>query len=150
MKNSPKEARKRRSAVRLWTYAQAKSAAPYITSVVRSLREHALEAQSQQALLDRLTSLTGRPNRDTLIATQDAQAALARANDDQDSTNRELAALAVVSVDPMQGTALVPFVQEDQLAWFVFDLFDANHYRFWRFQHDPESTRRRLTPSMMR
>jgi hypothetical protein len=150
MKNSPKEARKRRSTIRLWTYNQAKSAAPYIASVVRSLREHALEAQSQQALLNRLAGLALRPNRNTLIATQDAQSALARANDEQDSAARELAELDVVSVDPMQGTALVPFVQDDQLAWYVFDLFDAGHYRFWRFQSDPESTRRRLTPSMMR
>jgi hypothetical protein len=85
-----------------------------------------------------------------LFATPDAQTALARAHDEQDSVGRELAALDVVPIDPMQGTALVPFVQDDQLAWFVFDLFDANHYRFWRFQTDPESTRRRLTPSMMR
>lgn len=150
MKNSPKEAKKRRSTLRLWTYAQAKSAAPYIASVVRSLREHALEAQSKQALLDRLASLAGRPNRDTLIATEDAQAALARANDEHDAAARELADLDVVPVDALQGTALVPFVQDDQLAWYVFDLFDTNHYRFWRFQSDPESTRRRLTTSMMR
>ena len=61
MANSPKEARRRKSALRLWTYEQARSASPYLSRVLRSLREHTLQIQSQQALLERLVSLSGRP-----------------------------------------------------------------------------------------
>ncbi len=150
MTNSPKEARRRKAALRLWTYSQAKAAAPYLSSVLRSLREHALEAQAQQALLEKLTTLTGRPNRDTLIAQEEARRAIHRAKDEHDNAGRELAALDIVPLDEIGGTALVPFVQDDQLAWFVFDLFEANHYRFWRFQSDPETTRRRLTAAQTR
>jgi hypothetical protein len=150
MTNSPKEARRRKSAPRLWTYAQAKAAIPYISSVLRSLREHSLEAQAQQVLLDRLTTLAGRPNRDTLIAQEEARRAMARASEERDSAARELAALDIVPLDEVGGTALLPFVYEDQLAWFVFDLFDGSHLRFWRYQSDPDTTRRRLTAAQTR
>jgi hypothetical protein len=39
----------------------------------------------------------------------------------------------------------VPFVHDEQLAWYIFDLFDAPAFRFWRFQSDPEDTRRPIT-----
>ncbi len=49
------------------------------------------------------------------------------------------------ALDPVHGQALVPFVHEEQLAWYVFDLFDPQPLRFWRFQSDPDETRRPLT-----
>jgi len=39
----------------------------------------------------------------------------------------------------------VPFVHDGELAWYIFDLFDGNHFRFWRYQSDPEETRRPIT-----
>jgi len=148
--NSPKEARRRKSAIRLWTFAQAKAAVPYITSVVRSLREHTLETQHQQAHLEKLTSLSGRPTRDTLIAAEEARKALSRAQDEHDNAAAELGALDIMPLDPVQGTALVPFVHDDQLAWYVFDLHEAQSYKSWRYHSDPEETRRRLTSSQTR
>ena len=36
------------------------------------------------------------------------------------------------------------FVQDDQPAWYVFDLFDSQPIRSWRYRRDPEATRRPL------
>ncbi len=57
----------------------------------------------------------------------------------------ELENLHVFSLDPFRGTALIPFLHEDQGAWYIFDLFDPKPMRFWRFQGDPEDTCRPIT-----
>ncbi|MBY0228287.1 MAG: DUF2203 family protein [Gemmataceae bacterium] len=150
MAHSPKEARRRKSAIRLWTFAQAKAAIPYITSVVRSLREHTLESQKQQAKLDKITGQSGRPTRDTLIEAEETRKALHRAQDEHSGAAAELGALDIMPLDPLQGTALVPFVHDDQLAWYVFDLHEPQSFKSWRYHSDPEETRRRLTASQTR
>jgi hypothetical protein len=61
----------------------------------------------------------------------------------------ELAELDVYSLDPLKGQALVPFVHDEQLAWYIFDLFDAEPIRAWRYQSDPEHTRRKLPALQM-
>jgi hypothetical protein len=38
--------------------------------------------------------------------------------------------------------AWIPFSHDNQLAWFVFDLFDTEPIRYWRYQTDPLETRR--------
>jgi hypothetical protein len=62
----------------------------------------------------------------------------------------ELGALDVALHDALQGVALVPFVHEDQLAWFVYDIHDTAGLRFWRYHSDSEDTRRRLTAAQTR
>ena len=58
---------------------------------------------------------------------------------------REYGLPAVVGTDdPIKGQALIPFAQEDQLAWYIFDLFDGNSLHFWRYHKDPLETRRPL------
>ena len=47
--------------------------------------------------------------------------------------------------NPTRGQALIPFVHQEQLAWYIFDLFDPKLFRFWRYQTDPEDTRRPIT-----
>jgi len=67
------------------------------------------------------------------------------AEDRFEDASPELAELYVYSLDPMQGTALVPFFHNDELAWYIFDLFDSRPLSFWRFQSDPDDTRRPIT-----
>src|SRR5262249_56654657 len=43
-----RKGKRRRDSIQVWTYPQAQSALPYLSSVVRSLRDHTLEALSQQ------------------------------------------------------------------------------------------------------
>jgi hypothetical protein len=145
MKRNPKSAKPRAEAIQVWTFTQAKSAVPYITSIVRSLREYALEMQKNKLTLEKLNQLSGRPRRDTLIAEQEAKRDLGRAEHEFQDAADELQALDIYTLDPIRGQALVPFVDNEQLAWYIFDLFDANPLRFWRYQSDPEDTRRPIT-----
>ena len=38
--------------------------------------------------------------------------------------------------------AFIPFQKEEELAWFVFDLFESDGLKSWRFHQDPLETRR--------
>jgi hypothetical protein len=146
MKRNSKGAKQRRRSIQVWTLTQAKSAAPYLTSIVRSLREHTTEALACRLRLRHLDQRTGRPDRDTLIAMQETDAAARRAEDRAVEAADELKVLDILPLDPVHGQALVPFVHEEQLAFYVFDLHDPQPYRFWRFQTDPDDTRRPVTP----
>jgi len=42
VKRQPKGAKERSQTIQVWTYEQAQAASPYIASILRSLREHAL------------------------------------------------------------------------------------------------------------
>lgn len=145
MKRQPKGAKERTQTIQVWTYQQARAAAPYIASILRSLREHALEALQYAARAKRLADRPGRPNRSAIIAHQEAERDAQRADDHFRDALNELQEMDIYSLDPIQGQALVPFVHNDQLAWYVYDLFDAQPLRFWRFQSDPEATRRPIT-----
>lgn len=146
MKRQPKGAKQKAQTLRVWAFAEAETAVPYITSVVRSIREHALEALSQARTAQRLDERPGRPDRNTLIAQQEAREKARKADEEFRRAVHELQELDIYVLDPIQGQALVPFVHDEQLAWYVFDLFDAVPLRFWRFQTDPEDTRRPITP----
>jgi hypothetical protein len=146
VKRNPKGAKQRRRTMQVWTYDQAQAAASYLTSVVRSLREHGLEALARLREVQQITRRPGRPDRTALIAQQEAERQAAQAEDRFREAAEELQALDIYSLDPIQGQALVPFVHNDQLAWYVFDLFDPLPFRFWRYQSDPDNTRRPITP----
>jgi hypothetical protein len=145
VKRNPKGAKSRRQTIQVWTYAQAQAAVPYLASVVRSLRDHSLEALAARRTAQRLAQQPGRPDRNALIAQQEADRQAREAEGQLHAAAAELQALDVYSLDPVQGLAMVPFVYNGQLAWFIFDLFDPKPFRFWRFQSDPEETRRPVT-----
>jgi hypothetical protein len=146
VKRQPKGAKQRSQTLRVWTYEEAQAAIPYITSVLRSIREHALTALSHTRAAQRLADRPGRPKRAAIIAHQEAQDEAHRSDEKFQEAVGELQDLDVFCLDPLQGQALVPFVQDEQLAWYIFDLFDVQPLRFWRFQSDPEDTRRPITP----
>jgi hypothetical protein len=149
MKRKPKGAKKRPETIQVWTYGKAQAALPYFASIVRSLREHGLEVLARRREVENLNARPGRPNRSTLIALQEAERQARVGEDCFEDALEELQALDIYSLDPLAGTALVPFVHNDQLAWYIFDLFDARPLSFWRFQSDPDDTRRPVT-SMQR
>jgi hypothetical protein len=145
VKRNPKGARQREHTLRVWTYAQARAAAPYIASIVCSLREHGLDALARRRAARRLADRPGRPDRKALIDLQEAERLARQAEDRFHDAAEELQELDIFSLDPIQGLALVPFLHNDQLAWYIFDHFDAQPFRFWRFQSDPDDTRRPVT-----
>jgi hypothetical protein len=140
-----KGAKEKSRVLRVWTFAEAQAAAPYISSVVRSLREHALDALACQRRAKALADRPGRPGRNTLIAQQDAERDGRLAESEFLEAAAELEQLDIFTLDPTRGQALIPFVHQEQLAWYIFDVFDPKPFRFWRFQTDPEDTRRPIT-----
>ena len=145
MKRQPKRAKKREQVIQVWTLAQARAAIPYLKSVVRSLREQFLDTQSWTRKTQRLADRPGRPDRAALIEKQEAEHRAHYADTQFEEAADELARLDVYSLDPARGQALVPFVYEDKLAWYIFDLFEVNPLRFWRYQDDTLDTRRPIT-----
>jgi hypothetical protein len=136
--------------LRLWAFDDAQAAVPYVSSVMRSLREHHLDIQNKRRELQALASRTGRPDRKSLIADQELRRDLHKAESEYQGALDELQELDIQPLDVAQGTSLVPFVHDDQLAWYVFDLFDSQPIRSWRYQSDPDETRRKLTAAQMR
>ena len=130
---------------RLWTFEEAQAAAPYFSSVARSIREHFLQILAKRRELQACAGRHGRPDREALIQEQEARCDLHKAEQDYQDALKELLVLNVRPLDPVQGTALVPFVRDNQLAVYVLDLFDSQPIHSWRYQSDPIETRRALT-----
>ena len=135
---------------RLWTFEEAQAAVPYFSAVTRSLREHYLEMFAKSREVQKLTERHGRPDHKALIEEQEARRDLLKAEQDYRDALEELSALGVQSLHAVQGMALVPFVHDDQSAWYIFDLFDSPPICSWRYQSDPEQTRRPLTAPSLR
>jgi hypothetical protein len=144
MKRNQNGAKRQRRTLQVWSLAQARNALPYITSVMNSLREQKLEAQAQQRRAQKLANRPGRPDRGSIIALEDARAAGRKAEEGFDNALHELHFLDIYCVDPIEGCALIPFVHDKQLAWFVYDLFAPDALRSWRYHSDPLETRRPL------
>ena len=142
MNGYPKKAKKERRLIRPWTYARAQAALPYVRSVMQSLRDHRLEAQSQHRRAERLAERPGRPDRAALIAREEALKAAAKEQERYDDAVNELGRLDVYCIDALAGVAFIPFIQQDQLAWYVFDLFSQTQLDAWRYHEDPLETRR--------
>jgi len=130
---------------RRWTFEEAQTAVPYVASVARSFREHYLEILAKRRELQTFARRPGRPDRKALIEEQETRRDLLKAEQDCLDALDELTELEIQPLDPVQGMALVPFVHNDQPAWYVFDLFDSQPIRSWRYQSDPDETRRELT-----
>lgn len=143
--NRQESKKTRRLVIPIWTLSQAKQALPYIGSIMQSLREHRLEALQQQRRAQLLAAKPGRPDREDLIKHQEASRDGQRAEDRYQDSLHELQELGVYCQDAVRGLALVPFVHDHLLAWFVFDLFADQSLDSWRYHNDPEATRRPLS-----
>jgi hypothetical protein len=136
--------------VRAWSFDEARKAVPYIAAIVRSLREQRLEASSRDIHARKLADRPGRPNRHQIIE-QAEEGRLAREADEKfDANLAELNALDVYCTEPLRGEAYIPFVHDQKLAWFIFDLFDEeDHVREWRYHDDPDETRRPIAEALL-
>jgi hypothetical protein len=148
VKRNRKPEKNRSETIQVWTYEQAREIVPYVASIITSLREHRLEAQRYRLKAARLAQQPGRPVRGDLIAHEDACGEAERAEALFHDALEELHGLDVYCLDPLQGLALIPFAKNDQLAWFIFDLFASDKLAFWRFHQDPLDTRRPIAEAL--
>ena len=142
MKRNHNREKKEQRVIRVWEYEQARAALPYLASVMRSVRECRLEAVRLKLAARKLAGLPGRPDRARIIAQEEAGREAQRAADAYHEALQELEALDVYCLHPIHGKALIPFVHDEKLAWFIFDLFEADRLRFWRYHTDPLEKRR--------
>jgi hypothetical protein len=134
--------KKKTRSMTLWTYPQAQAAAAYLSSIVRSLRETWLEAVQKELIASRLAAQPGRPDRQRILREEKARREASSASGRYEEVREELEGIGVACLEPNQGVAWIPFAHENQLAWLVFDIFDIDPIRSWRYQTDPLETRR--------
>ena len=73
MNRHPKRAKREERTIQAWTHEQAKEAAGYIASILRSLRERWLESMDQKVQVKRLEKQPGRPNTAAIIALEECR-----------------------------------------------------------------------------
>jgi len=144
MKRQPKKAKEAVEEFPVWTFEQAGRAIPYVASIMSSIRDQYLQAQGLRHRSRKLEARPGRPDRRTIIQQEEAKREADRLQDQILDSAKELAQLNVHCVDPVNGLAMIPFVQGGQLAWLVFSLFDETKITSWRYHHDPLTARRPL------
>ena len=133
-----RQSSKNQQTIQVWTLEQARSLLPYLTSIIDSMREARLESQAHASRAAKLEARHGRPKRDQILEIADEKAKAKEADERFHKAQEELQQLDVYCIPPVhQGLALIPFVNEDQLAWFIFDRFDPEPMRFWRYHLDP-------------
>jgi hypothetical protein len=130
--------------LRLWALPEVLKAVPYIRSLMQSLREGWVELRQAQETVQRAQARPGRPNRDTLILLDESQRDAERAEAGLQDIVEEMMALSAYCVDPVAGLAVIPFLRGQELAWYVFDLFDEQGIVAWRLYSDPLEMRRPL------
>ncbi len=130
--------------LRLWTYQDALKAVPYLRSLTQSLRDGWLEMRQAQEQVRRIEARPGCADRDSLIRLDESNRDIERVEDKLDETMHEMLALSAYCVDPGAGLAVIPFLKDEALAWFVFELFDPKGLIAWRLYSDPLTTRRPL------
>lgn len=129
----------------VWSQEQAERARPYIAAILRTVREDYLQMQQSRRLARHLAQKAGRPSRQDLIEQEEANREAARLENAVAEGIQELLQLNVHCVDPVNGLAMIPFVQQAQLAWFVFELFQEQQVRSWRFHDEDLNVRRPLS-----
>jgi len=142
MKRKRKQKRRQLRTINLWNYTQAQKALPYLRSVTNSLRDYWLEVQRKRLEVNRLARRPGRPDRSAILAGELAVKEKTLAEDQFTDALGELMGIDVYLLDPVRGVAFIPFQKEDNLAWFVFDLFDSDDLKTWRFHEDSLEMRR--------
>lgn len=130
--------------LRMWTQAGIAKAAPYLRSLVGSLRDGWLELRQAQEHVRRLEARPGKPVRETLIDLEESNRDQGRAEAKLEEVMNEMLPLSIFAVDPVAGLVVIPFMRGDALAWFLFDLFDPDGVVAWRLYSDPLETRRPL------
>lgn len=121
----------------LWNRSDAVKAVPYLRSIIASLRENWLEVLNLKRRLRLATQKKSAPNRQQILDQETQEDDLHRAQTQFDDALEELNRIDVFLLDPVRGSALIPFRKTDDLAWYVFDLYAKIGLVGWRLHNDP-------------
>lgn len=145
MKRQPNR-KKNQKQIPVWNYHQSKKALPYLLEITKAIRENYLEAKGTKRQLEIIDHKKGKHDRMDFIRMQElgVEHQLAQGKYQQDVD--ELEEMGIFLVSPTQGLIAIPFVIEEQLAWFLLDIHDEEPIHAWRYQSDPLETRRPITP----
>jgi len=145
MKRNPGKKRKQQL-IQVWSFDQTIKALPYLLEVIRSLRENYLAMQFANHRLTKIGQRLGRPDRSIFIAKQEAQMDSETASSKYNQDVAELESMGMFVASPANGVIAIPFIEEEQLAWFILELYHEDHVVGWRYQSDPLDTRRAILP----
>jgi len=145
MKRNPGKKRKQQL-IQVWSFDQTIKALPYLLEVIRSLRENYLAMQFANHRLTKIGQRLGRPDRSIFIAKQEAQMDSETASSKYNQDVAELESMGMFVASPANGVVAIPFIEEEQLAWFILELYHEDHVVGWRYQSDPLDTRRAILP----
>ena len=145
MKRNPGKKRKQQL-IQVWSYDQTIKALPYLLEVICSLRENYLAMQFANHRLTKIGQRLGRPDRSAFIAKQEAQMDSETASSKYNQDVAELESMGMFVASPANGVVAIPFIEEEQLAWFILELYYEDHVVGWRYQSDPLDTRRAILP----
>lgn len=132
-----RERTNRMQVMHLWTWDQVVKAVPYLRSITGSLREHWLDMHRAQRDLDRSAKNKAESKTRHLVHSQHRLEERDRARGQFEAALDELHGVEAYLIDPVQGTAVMPFRKEDDLAWYVFDHFAPRGVIGWRYEKDP-------------
>jgi len=130
--------------VRLWSREEVTKALAYIRVILRSLRENWLDMQQARLEIQRIDARPGRLDRKGMIHREETCAEADKSQTRLEEALLELLGLDIFCIDPAGGLALIPFRQNDELAWYLFELFCPNGVESWRYHSDPLEARRQL------
>jgi len=140
-----RERSKRVHVMHLWDWSELVKAVPYLRSVVGSLREHWLEMLNAERQIHRSVKNKAPFNRHQIIEKEFRREEHRRAQDKFDDALEELTGVDVFLTDPVRGLALIPFRKDDDVAWYIYDLFAKRGLIGWRYPNDPEEECRPLS-----
>jgi len=135
---------KRMKVLHLWTWSEVVKAIPYLRSITGSLREHWLDMLHAQRDLERTENMKAPVKTQQLLKNQHSKEDRQHAQVKFDEALHELHNVEAYLLDPVRGTATMPFRKEDELAWYVFDHFAPRGVVGWRYQSDPDEECRPL------
>jgi hypothetical protein len=101
------------------------------------MREACLERQAHARRVAKLEARHGQPKRDQILEIMDEKMKVKEADARFHEALEEMQQLDVQCIHPVQGLAFIPFLTEELLAWFIFDRFDQDPLRFWRYHLEP-------------
>jgi hypothetical protein len=120
----------------LWNRSDAVKAVPYLRSIIGSLREHWLEVLETKRRLHLASQKKSATQRQQILEREAQEDQLHRARTQFNDALEELSRIDIFLLEPIRGSALIPFRKGDDLAWYVFDLFAKGGLVGWRYHND--------------